>query len=721
MKRTQKNSVWFLIIFVVFYGVGFSQNTKLDSISSSLSNLKGMPLADAYLVLSKEYMYITPLKTIEYATDALPIIKIEGDLTKESYANLLIGVGHLFSGNFEEGRVFTEKGLSVAYETDNLGNICIGLNSLAVYNMNVGNYDTSIELFEETIKTAETAGLKDRIASAQFNLGSILTNRGERTKGLRYLIVALQYFEAKGDNKITTRILNNIAVNYHSWGMNDQALIYYQKAKDLYDGTNDAVGKVVVLNNIGEIYKDSGRYSEAFDNFNEIIKLASNADIGEYYQAFGWLGLSETYILKKEIDQARSNAQKALAVYEETSMQEGIANAKLVLSQVFLHEKNFFEALIFCEGSIDIAESSGIQQLLQRSFLVKSQIFEKSGQHKLALEAYHKYAQLTDTLYEEKHSLELAQLRAELDLNEKQIEINILQKNSEIKDLQINRQKNQTRFLIIGMGLLIAVFVLTLIYSKTRKKANELLQLMNQQIYDQHEELKQVNDTKDKFLSIIGHDLRNPIGAFKDVISQLADYPEMFSEELRTQILNELRVEAESTYFLLDNLLSWAKSQKSSIKFEPEKVDLHASINNNILLNSRFSEGKKIILASSLNGNQFVYADQNMVNLILRNLISNSVKFTPEHGQVEVSTADHGEFVEISIVDNGVGIAPSDIPRLFENENHISTFGTNHEKGSGLGLLLCKEFVDKNGGRIWVDSKVGKGSTFSFTLKKLTA
>ena len=719
MERAQKKNVWFLTIFVIIYSFGFSQNSKIDSISNALPLLKGISLADAYLELSKEYMYITPQKTVEYAKLAIPIIKIEGDLSKESYANLLIGAGHLFSGNFEEGKNFTEMGLEVAYDTDNLENICVGLNSLAVYHMNVGDYETSIELFQETIKTAESAGLVDRAASARFNLGSILTNRGERTKGLRLLIQALDYFEDKGDDKITTRILNNIAVNYHSWGMIDQALEYYQKAKKLYAGSADAVGRVVVLNNIGEIYKDKTNYDEAIGIFKEIVSIADSADIGEYYKAFGWLGLAETYVKSGRHALARENARKSLKVYEETSMQEGIANAKLVLSQVFLNENNYFEALIYCDASIEIASASGIQQLLQRSYLVKSQIFEKSGQHKLALEAYQSYSELTDSLYEGKHSLELAQLRAELDLNEKQTEIDLLQKNNQIKDLQINRQKNQTRFLIIGMGLLIVVFVLTLIYSKTRKKANELLQLMNKQIYDQHEELKRVNETKDKFLSIIGHDLRNPIGAFKDVISQLADYPEMFSDELRTQILNELRVEAESTYFLLDNLLSWAKSQKSSIKFEPEKLDLHATINNNILLNSRFSEGKRIKLTASLNGNKEVYADQNMVNLILRNLISNSIKFTPESGEVNVKTADHGEFVEISVVDNGVGIPPNDIPRLFEKENHVSTYGTNHEKGSGLGLLLCKEFVDKNGGKIWVDSKVGKGSTFSFTLRKL--
>ncbi|MGQ8336592.1 tetratricopeptide repeat protein [Sunxiuqinia sp. A32] len=721
MKGTIKKTLLLFAFAVVFSGIGFGQNARVDSIAKNLSGLGDVQLAEAYLELAKEYLYISPLKTIEFGKLALRISLDQGDEAGESSANLLIGAGHLFTGNFEEGREFSEKGLDAAYKLDNAENISIGLNSMAVYYMNVGDYDTAIEYFEESLDKAEEAGLEDRAASVRFNLGSIYTNKGERTKGLKYLSEALKYFEKKGDTKITTRIYNNIAVNYHSWGMYDEALTYYQQAYKMYSDSNDIVGKVVVLNNIAEIHKDQSQFDKAIKIFGDIIEIADSADIGGYYKAFGWVGLAESYILLKDYAKARLNAQKALKVFEETSMQEGIGNSKLVLAQVYLHEENFYEALLLCEACIEIGKNTGIKELLQRSYLVKSKVFEKSNQFELALNAYRNYAQLSDTLYEEKHRTELAQLRAELDVNEKESEIELLQKDNEIKDLQITRQKSQTRFLIIGLGLLVVVFMLTLIYSKTRKKANELLQLMNKQIYDQHEELKRVNDTKDKFMSIIGHDLRNPIGAFKDVVSQLADYPEMFSDELRTQILNELRVEAESTYFLLDNLLSWAKSQKSSIKFEPDKVDLKSSINNNILLNSRFSEGKKIHLDADIQEGHYVYADQNMVNLILRNLISNAIKFTPEDGKIKVTTFENGEFVKVSIQDTGVGIPKKDLPRLFEEDNHITTYGTNHEKGSGLGLLLCKEFVDKNGGKIWVDSKVGEGTTFSFTLKKLPA
>jgi len=719
-----KGTIKKLILFgfaVVFSGFGFAQNNRIDSIASTLSKLGDVELAKAYLELSKEYLYISPNKTVEFAKLALKISIDQGNEEDKSSANLLIGAGYLFSGNFEDGREYTETGLDAAYDINNKENISIGLNSMAVYYMNVGDYTTAIEYFEESLKMAEEAGLKDRAASVRFNLGSIYTNKGERTKGLKYLTEALRYFEEKGDKTVTTRILNNIAINYHSWGMFDEALSYYLQAYEMYDDSTDIVGKVVVMNNIAEIRKDKAQYREAISTFKDIIEIADTTDIGDYYKAYGWVGLAESYLLIQDYNKARENANLALNVFQETSMQEGIANSKLVLSQVYLHEEDYYEALLLCDETIEIGKNTGIKELQQKGYKVKSEIFEESGQFKLALEANRKYTELLDTLHEEKHRKDLAQLRAELDLNEKESEIELLQKDNEIKDLQIVKQKNQTRFLIIGMGLLVVVFVLTLIYSKSRKRANELLKLMNDQIVEQHEELKRVNDTKDKFMSIIGHDLRNPIGAFKDVVSQLADYPEMFSDELRTQILNELRVEAESTYFLLDNLLSWAKSQKSTIKFEPGKVDLKAAISNNILLNSRFSEGKKIQLLSEVNGNHLVYADQNMVNLILRNLISNAIKFTPDSGTIKVITSENGEFVKVSVQDNGVGIPEKMIPSLFKEEGHVTTYGTNHEKGSGLGLILCKEFVDKNGGKIWVDSKVGHGTTFSFTLKKLPA
>ena len=257
------------------------------------------------------------------------------------------------------------------------------------------------------------------------------------------------------------------------------------------------------------------------------------------------------------------------------------------------------------------------------------------------------YATISDTLYTRELNDSFSDLRSGMEVALKQNEIDLLQKDNQIKDLKIKRQHSSTIILLLIVLSLFVVFLVMLGYIKSRRKVNELLTEKNYQIRKQHEELLRVNETKDKFLSIIAHDLRNPIGAFKDVVGQLADFPEMFTEDLRQQIINELRAEAESTYFLLNNLLSWAKNQKDSITYKPEKLDIQKIVRNNIQLNNRLSEAKKITVSSEMEGDLVALADHNMVNLVLRNLISNAIKFTIEGGHIFVNVKDEGNMLSV--------------------------------------------------------------------------
>lgn len=693
-------------------------NSKIDSLTAILPKLEGSALANAYLELSNQYTYVTPVKTIEYAQKALDILKGSKQKNEICYANLLIGGGHIFTGDFAIGEKYINIGLKMAKELNNAKYISIGLSSLAGYYMNTGDYDKALDLFNQTLEQAKKAGLNDRVAKAKFNIGSILTNKGDRAGGLRYMTEALKYFESTNNLAITARILNNIAVNYHTWKDYDLALKYYRKTLRLYERNGDILGKAVVLNNIGEIYKDKGQYDMALKYYNQIFDLAKTNTISQFYLAVGWVGLAETYQKKGDDDLAEKYGNQALAEFKKSNMPEGQINANLVLSAVRYDQGNLTEAKQLAEDCIKLSEKIGIKDLTQKGYLLLSQILEKQKNYEEALTNYKQFIQITDSLDKEDETHQLALHRAELDLSEKESEIQLLQKDNEIKELQINKQKSQSRTLIIVVGFLLIVIALSLSYNKARKKANLLLQGKNNQILEQHEELVRLNQTKDKFLSIIGHDLRNPIGAFKDVVSQLADFPEMFTDELRNQILEELRGEAESTYFLLDNLLLWAKSQQHAVQFKPEKLKLNMVVKNNLILNSRIAESKGVKLQSNIEKEVFVFADHNMIDLVIRNLISNALKFTAEEGSVTLSLQELDDFYEISVKDTGVGIDENDIPKLFDQNNSISTYGTNNEKGSGLGLILCKEFVEMNGGTVSVKSQKGKGSTFSFTLEK---
>lgn len=228
--------------------------------------------------------------------------------------------------------------------------------------------------------------------------------------------------------------------------------------------------------------------------------------------------------------------------------------------------------------------------------------------------------------------------------------------------------------------------------------------------------LKELNATKDKFFSIIAHDLRTPFNnilGFSELLIETTKDSEIAESKMYSEIINS---SAKNTLVLLDNLLNWAKSQTGQIKFNPKKTNLSSTIQE--ILEAFISTAKiKNISLKYIQSNDIeVYIDQNMLKTVLRNLISNSIKFTNLNGKITVYAVQNQNDVEITVSDNGIGMAKETKNKLFKIDTNITTPGTASETGSGLGLILCKEFIEKQGGKIWVESELGKGSNFKFTF-----
>lgn len=233
-----------------------------------------------------------------------------------------------------------------------------------------------------------------------------------------------------------------------------------------------------------------------------------------------------------------------------------------------------------------------------------------------------------------------------------------------------------------------------------------------------NENLQELNATKDKFFSIIAHDLKNPFNVligFSDLIVKNADF---YEKSRIKQFAEMIHNGAKQGYDLLENLLTWSKSQRNKIAFNPEKVNLKIIILNNFALLSEIAFSKNISLINEVEKEMLVNVDRNMIYTVLRNLISNALKFTQNGGKVIVSVKEIDQKVEVCVADSGVGIEKSLIPKLFRIDENFSTAGTSGEKGTGLGLILCKEFIEKHGEKIFVESELNKGSKFIFTLPK---
>lgn len=706
----------FLLIFYCFAGSVFAQNAKIDSLTQLLSSREEKELVNVKLDLAKEYLSVSPEKTVELGKQALEQAIRQGKTDLESQANLTISSGLTYLGEFAKSKPYIDKGLTLAREIKNPLFTCTGLNALAAYYMNTGDYTQALSYFNESIKEANAAGLEKEEAMIRFNLGAIYTSMGKWSKGLSEFRYALEFFKKLGNKLYVSRTLMNIAVNYSSWGDFTTSLSYYEASLEYLQQVGDVVGEATVLNNIGEIYKDTKDPENAIRYYQKSLNLARGMN-SKLHEAIPLLGIGDAFYLKQNFDLSEKYTRQALELFEAMQMAEGIARSNYVLGELSLERKNMNDAKHFATISCAIADSSGIQDLQEKVYLLLSKIDEQQGNISRSFDYFKQYAQVKDSLYNKNHSQQLAQLRSDLDLQDKENQIALLQKDNEIKDMRIKRQKNQALVLIMLIALLSALVVAIWRINKIKKKVNKMLVDKNKTIVEQHREMQKISEIKDLFLTIIGHDLRNPIGAFKDSLDQLADYPEMFPEEVRQQLISELRAEAANTYFLLDNLLVWARSQKDEMRIERKLFHVSDLVKNNVSLHIRQAESKQIIIKNEVADDCCAWADPNMVSLVLRNLISNAVKFTSAGGFITVFAKKKGDkLVEIGVTDTGVGISEKVKTDLFNKYRHTSTFGTNNEKGSGLGLMLCADFVRMNGGTIEVESTVGKGSTFHFTV-----
>jgi signal transduction histidine kinase/ligand-binding sensor domain-containing protein len=277
-------------------------------------------------------------------------------------------------------------------------------------------------------------------------------------------------------------------------------------------------------------------------------------------------------------------------------------------------------------------------------------------------------------------------------------------------------------FILLEIIISTAIVVMIYVYL-VKSRTNRLLKYQNQQISQANEALREseknlmeLNATKDKFFSIISHDLKNPFSSLLSISELMVESFDQTNREDHKAGFEKINRSVKHLLDLLENLLTWSRSQRGRIKYDPVRFNLSSLIQENINVHRLLAEKKGIMLLSSEQNEIYAYGDRDMINSVIRNLVTNAVKFTEKNKKVEIQVKPGEKEVEVSIVDEGIGISSDQLQKLFRIDEKFKSTGTAGEKGTGLGLIICKEFVEKNGGEINVQSEPGKGSVFSFTV-----
>ena len=398
----------------------------------------------------------------------------------------------------------------------------------------------------------------------------------------------------------------------------------------------------------------------------------------------------------------------------ESEIKEGFGN---ILSS----QGKYKEAIAAYSESMRSTEHFNRGFGLKKSTYQKmAKAYELMGDYKSALKYHVLFAQYSDSLNQKEKYEKLVSIEKQYETEKKENEIIRLQTRQELTNVQLrkNKQLKILGFVTASLLLIFVLFVLIRYFDKI--KLNRLLEQKNKKIEHSENELRVLNASKNKFFSIIAHDLKNPFHTVMGYSWLLSKDYELFTEEERRKFASDIHHSTNNIFRLLQNLLEWSKSQTGRLIFNPREIEFKRIIESSVSVLRSLADQKNIEIKFDYNDDLILFADPLMIETVLRNLINNAIKFTPEDGLIEITANQIDGQISICVKDSGIGISEEDVLNLFLIDSTVKRKGTNNEDGSGLGLILCKEFVDKNNGTIWVNSSPGKGSSFFFTVPATT-
>ncbi len=528
----------------------------------------------------------------------------------------------------------------------------------------LGNFDKALEAYIQSVNLARE--LKDQVAEGHslLNVGGVYFEKSEYLLALSYNRQALKLFKQISHRRLIGKSYVRLGYLYYALKKYDYALHILDSA-DVHLENPDGY-----LVNLLQVY-------------SKVPRLLSLAKLNR---------IEEAEALLLEV----TNKFEAHKIFVE------LANVKVEMGKIYKELNRTNEAIILLTEGFSDAKKNGVKITAQNAAYHLSDIYMSLGDYKKALDYQTSYSSYRDSLVNADQIQKFADLRTEYEVGQKQAEVDLL--TAEKKNQQI------IIYATTGGGILILV-MLGLVFKSNREKSK-----INKQLEEQKRQLESLNQTKDKFFSIISHDLRGPVSSFSGVSRLIKGALQTNDKEELLKVADEIDYSVDHLSGLLDNLLNWAMRQQGYFPNVPEKLELNQLIHTTTGLFSNMAESKSISLNVSSPEQLYIWGDQNSTMTILRNLTSNALKFTEEGGTVSIVASHHEDMATIEVADNGIGMTSEEVKNLFYLKGRKSAYGTAGEKGLGLGLQLVYEFVEMNNGTIEVESHMGIGTRFLVKL-----
>lgn len=589
------------------------------------------------------------------------------------------------------------------------------LSELGIVYFSESSLDKALNTENHLLEIISKHGTKADSAKCFRIIGLIYIQKNWYDKSLKYLMQAQQLFAETGDTLMLAKAIMNIGIVHDCMNNFPMSLSYYNKALDYYKRIKNETGMADCQLNMAIVLNSEKDYKKACDYLIGAAKIYTKTGNNSNLAA-AYINLGLTYKKMGNFDLAIQFLDKALKLWEQLDDQYHICYYNLDMGEIMLDLKRYDEAGLYLYKAEKLAKEAATKDLLAKAYEFLSDYNASKKNFKEAYSYLNKSKQLNDSILNAATTEKVNQIQYQYEIVKREVANEHLLKQNLNKELELSK-KNILLYILGAILAIIAVLVILLVtQNRIKRRTNEQLEVKNDLIELQKDELILLNASKDKFLSILAHDIKNPLSSIHGISDLLVSDYDTLTDEEKKIFTKDIHILSTNLFEIINTLLTWSTSQSGMITYRPTQFsigELCSKTANNL---QTVAKQKDISVESLVDTKLMVSADENMILSVLNNLINNAIKYSFHGTKIRIESIKLEGFAQISVIDSGIGLSPESMDKLFKYDQHFMNKGTAGETGTGLGLILCKDFVEKNGGTIKVDSIINKGSTFVFTL-----
>lgn len=590
--------------------------------------------------------------------------------------------------------------VSAMYADGGINNVSQTIVYLGQAYQKVGNMDMALKTFQRSVAYCIKHNLEENQAWTMGHLAKLQALEGKYEEAITNLNIGIQIFEGLGYEKDVVEFYQALGDIYLDLGEAQPALESFDKTYEYYDRVRDSLRVVQAVIRQSDAYLLQDNLEKAFAVLEDATPIAEGSGVVINIIT---LKKQKARVLSRQQawDEAEPLLQEVLIYCQERDRPNLEAETYFDLANIYFQQGQYSKAIATHQKSIALADTLNRAELKQENYEALSKAYARDGDYESALAAYTTFHTLTDSIYT---------AGAQEILRQEQVRQNVqtFQQEKEAATLQAQllQSRNQL-YLIVALALLLLLAVGGYLFAQLRKA--------KQSLENKNQELEDLNATKDRFFGIIGHDLRSPLLALESVGNQMEYHLRKGNTDKLVNLSKLMDTTTHRLTGLLDNLLNWALTQQGTLPNNPRPLHMRELSQQVLDMFALHAANKQITLENAIPDDLRVHADDTGMRTILRNLISNAIKFTPQGGQVRLSAKKEGSQVRVQIKDTGIGIPKEHLEHLFELKKERKA-GTDGERGTGLGLVLVKELTSLNQGELLIDSEEGKGTAFTVRL-----